>query len=1019
MEHLYLPRLAKLTFAALLLLMIGTNTTFAQGGGGKVTIIGTIADEDGPLPGASVILKGQNIGVLTDIDGRFTLGAKVADSLILEVRYLGYTEYRDTIVGNADANIDLGTVKMSVVTTQLATVNIEGSARTGSELKAFNMMQISGQVISVMSSEQMRKLPDKNAAETVRRMSGAAVQNNKGEGAYISLRGTPTDWTSVLLNGDRLPVSDEDNNTRSFQFEVLPSELIEYVIVNRTSTPDLEGDNIGGTINFITKNVPEKKIFYVGAGAGVSVLAEKPTMNFSLLFGNVTKNKKFAYLGNVSYFGRYYGAQGMKLIFGNNFNHSIDRFELKDYEGLRNTVGANLALEYRPTTKVKIGIKGIFSTMIDDKYQRKTMYVYASGENSGYYLQNVRGQLQRFMGGGQLYADVDITPRIKLNVKVASYINSFGFGNVPYNKPDARNGYMTMEFRQDRTDIIYNDQVQITNNGGAYDPNAPGANDPLSDAYLWGPAKVLDLDNPYGTGDNFRRIIPQRNLAINPDSMSFRRGFSQINRTREQDPIVVQVDLNYKVRNNLTLKFGAKERMKTGSRFLALNVWVPNVQLTQDKIFFYNQFETAPFNTRGGYMRQLSNAYNGNFFPFLTNNALNNIGTFFNQQGDSLRQYNADPNSRQFYSDYLKQFAGSNYSYTEFQTAFYAMADWKPIKNVTILGGIRIEHTLLSQRSDTLTNNLVRNPFGDFYYPTKTQYTNLNYLAILPSVNVTWSAKPNMNLRFAMSRTFHRPNFPETKPGYAEISYADFEYTFGNPNLKPTYSLNLDAIYEYYWGDAGMFSIGTYYKFVTDHIFKSTQGSRNDNNTGSNNINNFDAQSGVVYKSYVNAANSWVFGVELNFTRKFDFIPGPMSGLGISGNVTYSVSRMSVPGRNSSQAMAKQTPILYNVAIFYEKYGVSARLALNYTGAYLEALNLAAVKDRGLLHKDAGFDIFIGENYSLDFQVGYEFKKHYAVFVDAYNLLDWPFIEYRGNPNRPTRYEYYRQRIQFGFKYTL
>ncbi|MBP6732032.1 MAG: TonB-dependent receptor, partial [Chitinophagales bacterium] len=196
------------------------------------------------------------------------------------------------------------------------------------------------------------------------------------------------------------------------------------------------------------------------------------------------------------------------------------------------------------------------------------------------------------------------------------------------------------------------------------------------------------------------------------------------------------------------------------------------------------------------------------------------------------------------------------------------------------------------------------------------------------------------------------------------------------------------------------------FKYITDHIFNTTQA-------------DFDPRTGIVYKSPTNAGKSWVYGIEANIQRKFDFIPRWGSGFGVNANFTYSLSRMQVPGRPKGQAMAEQTPLLYNVSLFYEKYGVNARIALNYTGAYLKELNLASVKGIGLLHKDASFDTYQGENYSLDFQLSYSFKKHFTVFMEMNNLLDWPYFEYRGQKDRPLRVEYYRQRGQVGFKYEL
>ena len=134
---------------------------------------------------------------------------------------------------------------------------------------------------------------------------------------------------------------------------------------------------------------------------------------------------------------------------------------------------------------------------------------------------------------------------------------------------------------------------------------------------------------------------------------------------------------------------------------------------------------------------------------------------------------------------------------------------------------------------------------------------------------------------------------------------------------------------------------------------------------------------------------------------------------------------MRVPGRDLIQSMPEQTPIIYNVALFYEKYNFSARLALNYTGAALAEVNTAALvsltgQPTGkLLHQDTNFDVFTGQGYSLDCLASYKFMKHYTIFAGAGNLLDWPTTIYRGNPNRPMLTEYYGQKIELGFKYTL
>ncbi len=951
-----------------------------------------ITDEGETLPGANIIIESKKTGTITDFDGKFLLLDVPTGSQTVLIRYIGFKEKKLTVNVLANQIIQLNDIVLEHEANELNEIVVRGELEHGSEEKAINLIKSSNKIITVISSEGIHKLPDKNAAEVVRRIPGATVKYNKGEGSNIALRGTPEDWTAALVNGDRLPVADEENSSRSFQFEVLPSELIQYVMVTKTVTPDIEGDNIGGSINFLTRSSVEKKTIHFHAGTGYNVLAAKPTIDASFIAGNISKNKKFSYVLNGTYFGRFYGAQAYKLIYGNNFNHAINRFEKKNYYGMRNTIGANVAAEYKPTENIKIGGRFIFGTMLDDKNQQKQMYVYASGENDGLWLQNIHGKLQRQLMGGDINTEFKIGAKAKLNVRVARYNNQFTYGNVPFNNDDSRNGYFFAEFRQRRVDVSYADMVPIKIDGSYFNANT---DDPST---FFGNAKLLDLDHPLNNGDNYKNIRPEINVPLSPDSFEFRRAFSELNTTKERDPIVAQTDFQYKVKNNFSLQFGYKMRIKKGERTLSFHRWEINPQISQSKIFYMSGFDTEPVNIRGGYMRELGNSYDF-FMPFLTKDALDNIIT---DLGDTLREYPMN----KFANDF-RQWVGSYYSYKEIQNAAYGMFEWR-LGNINVVGGLRMEHTNLNQQGDSLRvspeNLVLDTAAGQFYYEPVTQFTKQNYFALLPALNLSWANTSKSNIRFAVSRTFHRTNFAETKPGFAVINFSEFQFIFGNPNLKPAFSWNFDAMYEYYWGNKGMFSIGSYFKYITDHIYTVT-------------TSDFDANSGIIFKTYDNAGESFVWGSEISVIRKFDFLPKSLSGFGINANVTLAVSQMQIPGRIEKQALAEQTPLIYNIALFYEKYGINARIGMNYTGAHLKELNLAAVKGIGLLHKDSSFDIFQGEMYSLDVLIGYTFKKKYTIHLEGTNLLNYKFYEYRGNKDRPIRIEYYRQRFQVGFRY--
>jgi TonB-dependent receptor len=251
-----------------------------------------------------------------------------------------------------------------------------------------------------------------------------------------------------------------------------------------------------------------------------------------------------------------------------------------------------------------------------------------------------------------------------------------------------------------------------------------------------------------------------------------------------------------------------------------------------------------------------------------------------------------------------------------------------------------------------------------------------------------------------------RPNFEQTKPGAPVIKYNELVNIFGNPNLQPAYAYNYDLCYEHFWAGKGMWSVGTYYKDVYNHIFGV-------------NTSDFDPETGITIKRYQNADRAKVYGVEATFIRKFDFLPGFFNGFGINANATLSDSRMRVPGRPSAQKMTEQTPLLYNVAIIYEKNGFNSRLAINYVGKHLKDLNLSSLVGGGLLHTDTDYDVFMNRYYNLDFQFSYTFNKYYTFYAEANNMLNYPERKYIGKEWRALRTEYYRTRVQIGFRIDL
>jgi len=995
-------------FFSLLSIFLSFNFSLISQVEPKGNLNGIISNGHEGLPGAYIKIDETNKGTVSDIDGSFKLiGLKVGNHQ-LKISYLGYKSLVKNITIQANQTVNLNKIILETSISALKEVVVQGNLKGGSETKAMNMMRVSPRMVTVVAAETIKKLPDRNAAETVKRLQGASVQNSKGEGAYVSLRGTPVDWTSTLVNGHRLPVADEENTSRTFEFEVLPSDLIDFVVLTRSVTPDIEADNIGGAINFLTKSAVDTFTLSATGAGGYNYLANKPMSQANLLIGNRSKNGKFSYVVNGSYYQRGYAAQGYKLGYKSNVYHSIYRLDVKDYEGNRNTLGFNVAAEYKATKWYTFQIKGLYGSMKEDKWQNKSRFDWADGDGRRSRIQKLHGLLDRELAGGEFNNFITFNQKVKLDIRLASYANQFTYGNSPFDHSDPRNGYTAIEFVSPNINTL-KDLVTVDDaNGGKPGPNTQ----------FTAGAKLLDVDNPYGTGDNYKFIHPQpyhdddsvNPWNLKPKDYSFYQVYSEINRTFEKDPIIAQMDLHYDVNNNLKLQFGTKFRNKQGSRYISKHTW--QVNSSKDKLY-YDSLNTQPFNyKRGGFMAEYGTGYNNYFQPSITKDQFNSFLTTYKDY--SYDFYMDKHNSENPY------WVGSSYTYKENQYAGYGMFDWNLLKNrLQLVGGVRVEYTTLKEYSDTVDiNNLETDTFVlggqklvSVHPPVVGRTTDRKYFAFLPSLNANYDLSPNNKLRAAISRTFHRPNFEETKPGAAVFRLDDNQLNFGNPKLKPTYSYNVDASFEHFWGNLGMFSIGGYYKYVVDHIFAVTTQEKV-----------LDA-SGFAFKRYQNAANSWVGGVELAYIKMFDKLPKFLGGFGVNLNVTVSTSRMSVPGRTFNQPMTEQSPLLTNFTLIYDKYGYDIRLAFNYTAAYTKDLNLASGPRPdgtvGLYHDNQDFDIFYGRSYSLDLSASKNITKRIQVYIQLMNLLDAPYKLYIGRPDRPLQTEFYRQRGLAGLKFNL
>lgn len=915
----------------------------------KQTITGVVSDENQPLPGATIKIKGLSKNMVTDIDGKFTINDLKAGEYNLQISYIGYESTTLPVSIQSEENTDLGIIRLQQKHKNIDEVIVTATLKN-SEARALNLQKNAINMTNVIASDGIGKLPDRNAAETVQRVQGVSIERDQGEGRFVSIRGLPPFWASTTINGNRLPTAEEETTSRATAFDFFPTELISYVHVNKSFTPDMEADGIGGGVNFITKTPPMKQELKITVGSGYNAKSDKGVYNLGLLYGGRTKDKKLGYLFNIAHFTRNWSTDNFEAR--RSGDQGVFRLELRDYNGVRKTTGINTAFEYVLSPKSTIYLKGMYGTLADDEthYKHRIRFdKFSSANNTARVeLQNIHNLLITQLTSVSL-GGIHQLNKGKIDWDLSYYDNRFKYGNIPDKQ---NNSYYVIKYTQ---------------SGVGIDPNyiADRGNGPR--AYWKADGGKLDYKDPdalfgFYSDPNFKMDASQMRFT----DLEFYKVFVE-----EKDKIVAAFNHEIYASDKLTFKYGFKYRDKERNAKFS-DIFYNWNNGTAPVLSDYGQYITTQPNGPK-YLSEM-NAHIGNSFgPVLSTPGMDQF--WFQNQGN-LKINPADSESLEY-----NKALGRNFDVFEKHADAYGMGTYKLNDKITILGGIRL--------SNTNTKVKGYNVIDDKLVPVE---NTKKYLAFLPMLHIKYALNDKTNLRFAATRTFSRPNFGDLTPGGTYIE-ADNEFKGGNPNLNPTYSLNIDLMGEYYFSNVGILSGGIFYKSITDPIFQdSFVGSYNEN-------------PGVQFTAPNNGKTASLGGLELGLNRRFDFLPGFLQYFGTQLNATFMTSKMEKPS-GRKVALPYQAKELYNIQLFFEKKGFNARLAYNYKGKY--AVEYA---------EDDINDTYYGKYSSLDFGGSYQFTKFLTLYADVNNILNKPLIYHFGkNENRPEQVEYYGVRFNMGIK---
>ncbi len=246
------------------LLLSTSNFTFAQTG----KISGKVYDSktSESLIGVKVVIEGTTTAATTDYEGKFTISNVLPGTYNLVVSYISYS--KKIVSGIEVKKGEVASVSISMVeaTKTLGDIVIRAEIKKESA-NALLIQQKNATIISDgVSIETIRKTPDRNTSDVLKRVSGATIQDNK----YAIIRGLPDRYNAAFINGSPLPSSEPDR--KAFAFDIFPANLLDNIVIVKSATPDLSGEFAGGLILIKTKDIPDQNFYNLSFGTSINTL---------------------------------------------------------------------------------------------------------------------------------------------------------------------------------------------------------------------------------------------------------------------------------------------------------------------------------------------------------------------------------------------------------------------------------------------------------------------------------------------------------------------------------------------------------------------------------------------------------------------------------------------------------------------------------------------------------------------------------------------------------------------------
>lgn len=822
--------------------------------------------------------------------------------------------------------------------------------------------------VEIVTAEDIGKMPDKNVADALSHVSGVSISAASAtEGAFdendrVSMRGTSPSLTQTLVDGHNIGTGDWFvlNQTqavgRSVSYSLLPSEIVDRVVVRKSSEAKLVEGGATGSIDIITRNPLQfDKGFTVAGSAGLvyadlpnridpqlSVLAnwKNQAGNFGLTVQVFDEKRRLRRDGQES-LGYEQIAPGSKVALSNPdlagvyYPKSIGSAFFRQ---TRKRQGGVIGVEWKVSDSFELGAKYFRSDMKADNYNTNYMLwpTHFIGQGAGV------APLPGYVVRDNTLVSAQFAPQAGTQYGIYDQIS----------RPGAKSStnFYTLTAKWDP-----NNKLRFTAEAG----NSTGhGKSPVQDVAEW--------DLGLGTGGGWAAHgvgAMDWNLGTTNTGTPGRPGvdygldwiFGYQNVDVKDSEKWARIDGQYFMDGVLnSIEFGVRGARHERSLF--------NV-IAQGPNWAADPFNPASWPVGAG-------NYPGNFGSGLGGNFPRNIWIYTAEQ---LAQFNA----RQANKTSARYYTAADYDLKERSDAGYIQLNFAG-EHWSGNFGVRYVSTQEKSNNPTQTSSLDPAAVCDLWACWRWVLTTHTYKNWLPSANFKYDLNDKMVLRLAASQTLTRPDYSALAASVSLLPPATVtgtgSGTGGNPDLKPILSTNFDATFEWYYAPRALFSAGVFNMDMKNYVALShvTQ--------SYNTIDNLHPAPGsqVPYDVVIPVnSHAKVNGVELAWQQPF------ARNFGVFANYTYAHG-----STRNGEPMLGTSKNTYNLGGYFENDRINARVSYTARSAFYSGLD----RDSAFFQDKVGY---------INASLGYKLNEHLSLALDALNLNNPKTKYYAESRERP------------------